>query len=69
MRLKVGSAVSHVKGKVQELIDMGIDVGEGTVSCQLVKEEDWANNWKKYYKPTKIGENITIKPVWEDYEP
>ncbi len=61
--------LAYVKGKVQELIDMGIDVGEGTVSCQLVKEEDWANNWKKYYKPTKIGENITIKPVWEDYEP
>ena len=61
--------LAYVKGKVQELIDMGIDVGEGTISCQLVKEEDWANNWKKYYKPTKIGENITIKPVWEDYEP
>ncbi|NLZ49490.1 MAG: 50S ribosomal protein L11 methyltransferase [Clostridiales bacterium] len=60
--------LSYVKEKVQELIDMGIDVGEGTVTCQLVKEEDWANNWKKYYKPTKIGGKIVIKPVWEEYQ-
>ena len=33
-----------------------------------VKEEDWANNWKQYYKPTRIGDNIVIKPEWEDYE-
>ena len=40
----------------------------GAVTCQLVKEEDWANNWKKYYKPTKIGDRIVIKPVWEECE-
>lgn len=32
-------------------------------------EEDWANNWKKYYKPTKVGEKIVVKPIWEEYEP
>ncbi|MDT8715310.1 50S ribosomal protein L11 methyltransferase [Clostridium sp. 19966] len=59
---------SYVKSKLEELKDMGIDIGEGTVYCQLVKEEDWANNWKKYYKPTKIGDKIIIKPLWEEYE-
>ncbi len=34
----------------------------------LVKDEDWANNWKKYYKPLKIGEHIIIKPTWEEIE-
>lgn len=31
--------------------------------------EDWLNNWKKYFKPTPIGENLLIRPIWEeDYE-
>ena len=30
------------------------------------KEEDWANSWKAYYKPIKIG-NIVIVPAWERY--
>jgi ribosomal protein L11 methyltransferase len=33
-----------------------------------VDEEDWQNEWKKYYKPLKIGKSIVIKPSWETYE-
>jgi ribosomal protein L11 methyltransferase len=42
----------------------------GRLSCELtnVKEEDWANNWKKYYKPLKVSDRIVIKPSWEQYE-
>ncbi len=34
-----------------------------------VNEEDWANSWKQYYKPVKIGEKIVICPAWERYTP
>jgi ribosomal protein L11 methyltransferase len=33
-----------------------------------VKEEDWANNWKQYFKPLKVGEKLLIKPSWEEYD-
>ncbi len=29
-------------------------------------EEDWINNWKKYFKPLKVGEKLLIRPTWED---
>ncbi len=38
-------------------------------SVTLLKEEDWANSWKKHFKPSRIGRRIVIKPTWEDYEP
>lgn len=34
-----------------------------------VNEEDWANSWKSYYKPIKIGSRLVIVPAWEDYTP
>jgi ribosomal protein L11 methyltransferase len=34
----------------------------------LLREEDWANNWKEYFKPARIGRRIVIKPTWETYE-
>lgn len=34
-----------------------------------VKEEDWANNWKQYFKPLCIGEKLLIKPSWEEADP
>jgi len=33
-----------------------------------VDEEDWATAWKQYYKPVKIGEHITVVPMWEKYD-
>ncbi len=33
-----------------------------------VADEDWASSWKKYYKPTPIGEKIVIVPAWEKYD-
>lgn len=33
-----------------------------------VREEDWANSWKAYYKPVRIGRRLVIVPAWETYE-
>ena len=29
-------------------------------------EEDWINNWKKYFKPIPVGERLLVRPMWED---
>ena len=60
--------VETIKAKISLLPDCGLDIGEGSVSLSNVNESDWANEWKKYYKPTKIGQKIVVKPTWEDYE-
>lgn len=43
----------------------------GNIRMELanVREEDWANNWKKYYKPFRVGGGIIVKPSWEDVTP
>lgn len=33
----------------------------------VVRNEDWANNWKVHFKPVRIGERLVIKPTWEEY--
>lgn len=42
--------------------------GALSVEQKLVHEEDWANAWKQYFKPRKVGKNWVIQPTWEDYE-
>ena len=29
---------------------------------RTVREEDWANAWKQFYKPMRIGRRIVLKP-------
>ena len=31
-------------------------------------DEDWQDEWKKYFHTVNITENIVIKPSWDDYE-
>lgn len=33
-----------------------------------LKDTDWADNWKKYFKVTEIGERLVICPSWESYD-
>ncbi len=44
---------------------LSIDVKIETLG---LNEEDWANCWKKYYKPIHIGKNVAIVPMWEEYD-
>ncbi|MCC0652913.1 50S ribosomal protein L11 methyltransferase [Clostridioides sp. ES-S-0001-03] len=60
--------VEIIKQKVLGLRDFGIDIGEGSVSLDQVNEADWANAWKAYYKPTRVGQKVVVKPTWEDYD-
>jgi ribosomal protein L11 methyltransferase len=38
-----------------------------SIDCENMKEDDWAESWKQYYKPIKLGK-VTIVPAWEDYD-
>ena len=57
----ITDTLAFLRGRFSELsIDANITVSG-------VNEEDWANSWKEYYKPIKIGEKIVIVPAWEKY--
>ncbi|UCF01484.1 MAG: 50S ribosomal protein L11 methyltransferase [Deltaproteobacteria bacterium] len=33
-----------------------------------LQHEDWAETWKTFFKPIRIGSSIVVKPSWESYE-
>jgi ribosomal protein L11 methyltransferase len=38
---------------------------EYQLDTSLCRYEDWADNWKQYFKPTPIGNRLMIRPAWE----
>ncbi len=49
----------------ERFASLGIEI---KLEMSGVSEEDWANSWKAYYKPIRIGERIVIVPAWETYD-
>ena len=45
----------------------GTALEDAKIETVGVNEEDWANAWKAYYKPIKIGSRLVIVPAWEKY--
>lgn len=37
-----------------------------TISTDSCNQEDWMNNWKKYFKPIPVGKKLLIRPIWEE---
>ncbi|MBE6801856.1 MAG: 50S ribosomal protein L11 methyltransferase [Ruminococcaceae bacterium] len=56
-------AVSFISERLDaEKIDYKIE----TDGCS---EEDWADKWKAYFKPTPVGNRLFIRPTWiDDYD-
>lgn len=63
-------ALAQLTQRLRELreLELPFDMGELSLSFVNVHEEDWADNWKKYYKPFRAGEKLVVKPTWEPYE-
>lgn len=43
--------------------------GRCVTELASIRQEDWENNWKQYFKPFRVGERFIIKPSWETCEP
>jgi len=57
---------------IKEYLEMHLSSYPGFASHPpnvfYLQEEDWANNWKKHFKPSRIGRRIIIKPTWEEWD-
>jgi ribosomal protein L11 methyltransferase len=59
---ELGHGLKHVK-------ECGLDIGPGKISVRKVRREDWAESWKRHFKPIEIGGALLIKPSWSRKRP
>lgn len=61
----LNSIINNIENRIKD--NPMLKPEEHGLIVNMVNDEDYAENWKKYYKTTKIGEKIVIKPSWEKY--
>lgn len=65
----LAETIDEIKEAINGLLMYDFDLGHNKIQLAEVDEEDWATAWKKYYKPVKVSNSITITPTWEEYTP
>ncbi|OAB30053.1 ribosomal protein L11 methyltransferase [Paenibacillus macquariensis subsp. defensor] len=68
LELELDSIMLTLKQRIQELGEY-VDIGDVRYESKTVNEDDWADAWKKYFKPLRVSKTLTIKPTWEEYTP
>lgn len=53
----------QIEQKLHEMEEY-LDLGDYTFKLHSIQEEDWANDWKKYYHPIEINERLLVTPSW-----
>lgn len=64
--------LEQIKNRMEDLLRLSDEywiVGSGRIATRVVRQDDWANAWKKYYTSVKVGKNLVVVPTWEHYQP
>jgi len=57
VRRRLGSGLAHIKR-------CGLAVGSGRLSLKRLRPENWAESWKRHFKPIEVGGKLLVKPSW-----
>ena len=49
---------------LRHLRKYGLRLPNTKVTCQKLRTQDWAESWKRHFKPIEIGRTLLIKPSW-----
>ena len=64
---ELSGKLAALKNHLDRLPEFGLAGLLDGLTLRYAEEEDWANAWKQYFKPMKLGSRIVIKPSWEEY--
>jgi ribosomal protein L11 methyltransferase len=54
---------------VAQIKRCGLKAGPGKITIAKVPREDWAESWKRHFKPVEIGDALLVKPSWSKRRP
>ena len=54
---------------LRQLRACGLSPGAGRITVSRLRRIDWAESWKRHFKPLEIGRALLIKPSWSQRKP
>ncbi|EFM38884.1 ribosomal protein L11 methyltransferase [[Eubacterium] yurii subsp. margaretiae ATCC 43715] len=65
----INEKISEIEKRLNYVKSLKLDTGTLEIFKKEVKQENWENEWKKYFNVQKVSNSIVIKPSWEEYTP
>lgn len=60
--------VDGVRTQIESLRTALLALGVDDVIDEPFVEVDWENEWKKFFKPRRVGSHFVVRPTWESFD-
>ncbi len=61
--------IAAIQKYLESLSEIFADLPAPALRTEIISDPNWGEQWKKYFKPIRVCNNIIIKPTWERYAP
>lgn len=66
---RIEKRLAALQKYINSLEEIFPDFEKPSFKTETICDPDWGEQWKKYFKPVRVSNNIIIKPTWERYTP
>jgi ribosomal protein L11 methyltransferase len=60
---------ANLRASLRQLGHCGLDPRTGRITLKPLPRRNWAESWKRHFKPVEIGRFLLIKPAWSRRRP
>jgi ribosomal protein L11 methyltransferase len=60
---------AQLQARLRRITECGLNPGPGRISARTIRHENWAESWKRHFKPFSIGSALLVKPSWSRRRP
>ncbi len=64
-KIDVKDLCRYISEQLEEM-SAYMSVGTGKISLDETEDKDWINNWKEFFHPFRLEDNIVIQPTWTE---
>jgi ribosomal protein L11 methyltransferase len=58
------ASLARIRDRLKAAREAGLEIGAGTVELREMKRENWAESWKRHFRPISIGNSLLLKASW-----
>src|SRR6266568_4432113 len=55
---------AELMAAMERIKALGLRVGPSKISVAKVRPQDWAESWKRHFRPIDVGATLLVKPSW-----
>jgi len=66
---KLSARFADLREGLARIKKCGLELGRGKITVRTLQRQDWAESWKRHFRPIDVGDALLIKPSWSKHRP